>query len=63
MTPKNMYGDLVLRVIDCIVTVSFGCILYCGYFNVFCNVLVCVCVGFVKCGCFGNMFSCIYCVL
>jgi hypothetical protein len=29
----------------------------------FCNVWVCVCVGFVMCGCFGNMCSCIYCVL
>jgi hypothetical protein len=22
----------------------------------------CVCVGFVMCGCFGNMYTCIYCV-
>ena len=29
----------------------------------FCNVGVCVCVGFVMCGCFGNMCTCIYCVL
>ena len=45
----------------------------------FCNVWVCVCVGFVMygyvyvwvlqlvgvrmCGCFGNMRTCIYCVL
>ena len=29
----------------------------------FCNVWVCVCVGFLMCGCFGNMFTCIYCVL
>jgi len=27
------------------------CILYCGCFNWFCNVWVCVCVGFVMCGC------------
>jgi len=29
-----------------------------------CNVMVCVCVGFVTCGCFGNtsMCTCIYCV-
>jgi hypothetical protein len=26
----------------------------------FCNVWVCVCVGFVMCGCFGNMCTCIY---
>jgi hypothetical protein len=29
----------------------------------FCNIWVCVCVGFVMCGCFGNMCTCIYCVL
>jgi hypothetical protein len=29
-------------------------ILYCGCFNLFCNVWVCVCVGFVMCGCFDN---------
>jgi len=44
----------------------------CGFCNVrvgrFCNVSVCVCVclcvcvGFVMCGCFGNMSTCIYCV-
>jgi hypothetical protein len=28
----------------------------------FCNILVCVCMGFVMCGCFGNMCTCIYCV-
>jgi len=39
----------------------------------FCNVWVCFCVGFVMCGrvyvwefemcgCFGNMYNCIYCV-
>ena len=39
------------------------CILYCGCFNLFCNVWVYVCVGFVMCGCFGNMCTCIYCVL
>ena len=27
----------------------------------FCNVLVCVYVGFVICGCFGNMCTCINC--
>jgi hypothetical protein len=29
----------------------------------FCKVWVCVCVGFVMFGCFGNMYACIYCVL
>ena len=28
-----------------------------------CNVWECVCVSFVMCGCFGNMFTCIYCFL
>ena len=31
----------------------------CGFFNV----CVCVCVGFVMCGCFGSTCTCIYCVL
>jgi hypothetical protein len=61
------YGDFILRVLDCIVTISVGCILYCGCFNLFCNVWVCVCVGLVICGCFDNMctycvFYCLYCV-
>ena len=30
-------------------TISFGCIVYSGCFNLFCNVWVCVCVGFVMC--------------
>jgi hypothetical protein len=30
----------------------------CGFFNVW----VCVCVGFVMCGCFSNVCTCIYCV-
>jgi len=56
--------------LDYIVTISFGYILhcvcfnlYCGGFILFCNVCVCVfcnvcvCVGFVMCGCFGNMYT------
>ena len=39
------WSDLILRVLDCIVTISFMCILYCGCFNLFCNVWVCVRVG------------------
>jgi hypothetical protein len=39
------------------------CILYWGRFDLFCNVWMCVCVGFVMCGCFGNMYTFIYCVL
>jgi len=38
------------------------CILYCGCLNWFRYVWVCVCVGFVMCGFFGNMCTCIYCV-
>ena len=30
--------------------ISVECILYCGCFNLFCNVWGCVCVGFVMCG-------------
>ena len=26
-------------------------------------IIMCVCVGFVMCGCFGNVCTCIYCVL
>ena len=49
--------------------------MYCGCFNLFCNVWMSVCVGFVMCGrvnvgvfwqlcgCFGNMCTCIYCVV
>jgi hypothetical protein len=63
-------GDLIMRVLDYIVTISFGyilncgfCTLYCGCFNLLCNVWVCVSVGFVMCACLGNMYTCIYCVL
>ena len=69
-------GALYIRVtlycgyLDYIMTVSFGCILYCVCFNLhcggfimFCNVCVyvcvwCVCVfvGFVMCVCFGYIY-------
>ena len=39
------------------------CILYCGCFNLFCNVWVCVFVGFVIYWCFVNIRTCIYSVL
>jgi hypothetical protein len=62
------YGDLVLMELDYIVIISFGHILhcvcfnlYCGGFTLFCNVFVCVCVcvwvGFVMCGCLDNAHS------
>ena len=38
------------------------CVLYCGSFNLFCNVQVCVCVGFVMFSCFVNKCTGIYCV-
>ena len=37
--------------------VVLTCFVMCG----FCKVWMCVCVGFVICGCFGNMCACIYC--
>ena len=74
-----------------IVTISFGYILYCSCFNLFCNVWVCgycgvceycgvcvcvclcgrgycnvrvcLCVVLVMCGCFRNLYTCVYCVL
>ena len=46
-------GDLILRVLDCIVTISFCAHLVLWLFLT-CFVMygcVCVCVGFVMCGC------------
>ena len=70
------WGNFVLWVLGNIVTTSFGLILYfvcfnfcCGCFNLFCNMGVCVCVGFVMCGCVCVcvgfvMCGCVYvCVL
>ena len=61
----EVLGDksaMYIRVLDYIVTISFAYILYCGCFNLFCNVWVCVSVGVCMCGCFGNMCTSIYCV-
>ena len=46
-------------VLICTVVVLYCFNLYCGGFILFCNVWVCVCafVGFVMCGCFGNMYT------
>jgi hypothetical protein len=61
------YGDLILRELDYIVIISFGYILYCVCFNLYCGGFkcvcvcvcvcgcVCVCVGFVMCGCLDNV--------
>jgi hypothetical protein len=53
------YGDLTLRELDYIVTISFGYILYCACFNLysdgfklFCHAWVCACV----CGCPDNVY-------
>jgi hypothetical protein len=58
------YGDLILRELDYIVIISFRYILYCVCFNLycggsklFCNVCVCVWVGFVMCGCLDNVYT------
>jgi len=45
---------MYVKVLDCIMTTSFRYFLYCGCFNLFCNVWVCVCVGFVMCWCSDN---------
>ena len=54
-----------MRAFDYIVTISFGCILhcvcfnlYCGGFILFCNVCVCVCVCVCMCG-FCNVCVCV----
>jgi hypothetical protein len=48
---SEVLGDKILGVLDCIVTTSFGYILYCNLYsdccNLFCNVWVCIGVGFV----------------
>jgi hypothetical protein len=53
-------GDFILWEFDYIVAVSCEYILHCICFNLYCGgfILFCnmrVCVGFVMCGCFGNM--------
>jgi hypothetical protein len=55
--------DFVMCVCVCVCMgfVMCVCVYVCMYG--FCNVWVCVCVGFVMRGCFGNMCTCIYCVL
>jgi len=50
-------------VLDGIVTISLGCLLYFGCFNLFCNVWVCVCVGvLVICVLVFTVFCIVYCV-
>ena len=39
------------------------CVCVCVNVWVCVNLWVCVCMGFVMCGCFGNTYTCIYCVL
>ena len=47
----NIGLELMLRVVDCIVTILFEYILYCNCFNLFCNMWMCVGVSFVMCAC------------
>ena len=54
---------LIQRVLDRIVTISFGVYLVLCLLELVCNVWVCVCVGVCMSVCFGNMCTCIYCVL
>ena len=73
----NQHAPLLICNSTCIDSILIQCIcggfVTCGFvyvwvFNVCmcegdCNVWVYVCVCFVMCWCFGNMFTCIYCVL
>jgi hypothetical protein len=61
-------GWIILRVLNYIVTICFGYILKCGCFNLscgcvnlLCNVWVCVCVGFLMCVSFGNVYLYLLC--
>jgi hypothetical protein len=66
------YGDFTLRELDHIVIISFGYILYCVCFNLYCGgfklvcsvcVCVCVCVGVCVCVWVGLvMCGCLVCV-
>ena len=64
---ENPFGHSMQKYITfvctCIVLWLFYlvCILYCGCFNLFCNVWVCVCVGFVMCECLC-VYVCYVCV-
>ena len=49
--------------LDYIVTISFGCVLYCGCFNLSCNVWVCVCVGVLVIGVLVFTVFCIVCTV
>jgi hypothetical protein len=53
--PRTVLGPCIVVVLTCFVIRD---VCMCGFFNVW----VCVCVGFVMCGCFSNMCTCIYCV-
>ena len=53
-----MYCDYFIWFEYCVMVVLTGFVMWVGV-----CVCVCVCVGFVMCGCFGNMYTCMYCVL
>ena len=44
-------------------TISFGYVLYCGYFNLFCNVWVCVCMGVLVISVLVFTVFCIVCAV
>ena len=52
----------MLWVIDCIVTVSFGVGLCCGFCKLFWDVWMCVSVGFAMCGVCMCGFCDVWCV-
>ena len=52
--------DLILRVLDYIVTVSFGYILYCVCFHLYCGCFILFCIVWVCVGGFCNVWVCVY---
>jgi hypothetical protein len=54
------YTDDTFRVLDYIVTISFGCVLFCGCLNLFCNVWVCRFCSVWVCG-FCSVWVCGFC--
>ena len=56
-----MFGFCNMWVCVCVDFVMCVCVCVCMFG--FCNMWVCVCVGFVMSGYYGNMCTCIYCVL
>jgi len=58
-----LYSDHFIGCVSCTVVVLTCFVICVGVcMHGFCSAWVCVCLGFVMCGCFGNMCTCIYCV-